>query len=183
MRHTIITVVAAFLPVLPVPLQSQRPQFIEPGARVRFEACTPVCRTDKGNLVAFNSDSIVLAVGESATRQALPLASVTRLETSRGQKSHAVSGGLIGLPVGVGAGLLATQPIMDALGLFGEDEDDLIYRAGIPIAGGVLGGLLGMGIGALIKTDRWEEIPLNRLWVRPMATPDGRFGLVASVRF
>jgi hypothetical protein len=55
------------------------------------------------------------------------------------------------------------------------------------ILGVLLGGAGGAGIGALIgassKTDRWEEIPLDRWRVTPVATRDGRFGLAASLRF
>lgn len=182
MRHTIIAV-AGLLPILAVPLQSQRAQFIEPGARVRFEACTPVCRTDTGHLVAFGRDSIVLAVGKPVTRLALPLASVTRLETPRGRKSKMVAGAIIGGLV-VGSGSYATWAhICDP----GEERGSQVCGWGVvstmALAGTGGGFLLGGLIGALIKTDRWEEVPLNPLRVQPVATLDGRIGLAASVSF
>ncbi len=48
---------------------------------------------------------------------------------------------------------------------------------------GIFGALVGMGIGAFIKSERWEEVPLDRLTVLPQVTLDGRLGLAASVRF
>jgi len=42
---------------------------------------------------------------------------------------------------------------------------------------------LGAVIGALIKTDRWEEVPLDALRVSFVPQRDGRFGLGMSVRF
>jgi hypothetical protein len=44
--------------------------------------------------------------------------------------------------------------------------------------------LLGVIIGGFIwKTDRWEEVPLDRLRVSFGPQRDGRFGFGASVRF
>jgi len=49
--------------------------------------------------------------------------------------------------------------------------------------GAILGTLLGLAIGAMARTDRWEEVPLDQLRVQPVATADGRFGLGVSMRF
>jgi hypothetical protein len=38
-------------------------------------------------------------------------------------------------------------------------------------------------VGGSIKTDRWREVPLDRLRVGFAPQRDGRFGLGASVRF
>ncbi len=54
-------------------------------------------------------------------------------------------------------------------------------------AGGVIGGLGGLVtrafIGLEIQTDRWVDVPLDRLRVSVGPQRDGRYGLGASVRF
>jgi len=48
---------------------------------------------------------------------------------------------------------------------------------------GVTGALVGLGIGALLKSERWEEVPLDRLRVNIVPQRDGRFALGLSVAF
>ena len=55
----------------------------------------------------------------------------------------------------------------------------LIGGAGL----GALGAGIGAIVGALIKTDRWEEVPLDRLRVSFVPQRGGRFALGLSVRF
>ena len=62
---------------------------------------------------------------------------------------------------------------------------------GCPLAGAAIFALFfgppsiltGAVIGALIKTDRWEEIPRDRVSLSVASQRDGRFGLGLSVRF
>ncbi len=49
--------------------------------------------------------------------------------------------------------------------------------------GGVIGAAIGGGIGGSIKTDRWEEVPLDRLGVTLAPQRDGRFAFGLSVAF
>ena len=51
---------------------------------------------------------------------------------------------------------------------------------GIGFAGGAL---IGVAIGGFIKSDRWEEVPLDRLRVSVAPQVDGRFALGFSVGF
>ena len=52
---------------------------------------------------------------------------------------------------------------------------------------GLAGGLLGAGVGAVIgwaiKTERWEEVPLDRLQLNMVPLRDGGFALGVSVTF
>jgi hypothetical protein len=48
---------------------------------------------------------------------------------------------------------------------------------------GAAGGLVGLGIGALFKTERWEEVPLDQLRVSVAPQPDGRLGVSVSLEF
>jgi hypothetical protein len=67
----------------------------------------------------------------------------------------------------------------------GED-DPFISHEVIVAAGGVTGALsgalVGLIVGGLIKTDKWEKVPLERLRVSVVAQGDG-FGLGASIAF
>jgi hypothetical protein len=49
--------------------------------------------------------------------------------------------------------------------------------------GMIPGALLDATIGALIKTDRWEEVPLERLRVSVAPQRDGRFAFGVRIAF
>ena len=54
--------------------------------------------------------------------------------------------------------------------------------AGGALVGGALFGVIGAGIGTFIKTDRWEEVPLDRLRVSFGPKRDG-FAVGVRVTF
>lgn len=109
----------------------------------------------------------------------LPLASLAKIEVSRGQKSRAGKGALIGAAVGVTAGVITGL----ALG-GGCIDSSCISDAGaaaiVAVVFGAGGTLLGAVTGAFIKTDRWETVPLDRISVS--LTPRGG-GLEVSAKF
>ncbi len=76
---------------------------------------------------------------------------------------------------GIGAGI----------GAAAGDPDDDLYPLAI-FAGAVIGGgsglLIGSLVGASIKTDRWEAVPLERIRVSLMPAGNGGLGVVVSVR-
>jgi hypothetical protein len=51
------------------------------------------------------------------------------------------------------------------------------------LSGGLPGGLLGLGIGSLIRTDRWEEVPLQRLRAYLIPHVRGGVALAFSLAF
>ncbi len=157
--------VLAFTPLTGATAQEQPPP-LEPGVRVRvsFDG-----ERRSGTVVALESDTLALQ-SRRGTLQLL-IASVTRLEVSRGRKSFgAGKGALVGLLVGA------------ALGAALDNRRDLgRYQA--LAEGATVGTLLGAVGGALIKTDRWEEVPLERLSVSFAPQRDGRFALGVSVGF
>jgi hypothetical protein len=113
-------------------------------------------------------------VSDRPTELVVPLDSVTRLDVPR-RRSNVAWGTGIGLLVGAAAGII--------IGTRGEPEVDYDPRWTGGIAGGIWGTLLGLGIGLLIRTDRWEEVPLDKLRVSVAPQRDGRFGLGLSVSF
>ena len=91
---------------------------------------------------------------------------MTRLDASRGQKSRAGIGFLVGAGVGaLGAVVYCSRDASEfsdegKCEVYGRDFTLLITGL-IGAAGGIVGGFVGY----LIKTDRWEEVPLERLRV------------------
>jgi hypothetical protein len=65
---------------------------------------------------------------------------------------------------------------------FGVDSrgDAFLFGA---LGGAVLGGGIGALIGAMTRTDRWEEIPLDRLQVSYTPRHSGRVGVGILIAF
>lgn len=149
----------------------------EPGTRVR--ATVRVTGTDRlqGTIVSVGGDTLRMRALAGGTIRAIPWASVARLDVWRGQRSHLLAGAGIGLLVGAGAGLAITYASCT------PDVD--CFSAGITLFGATAaGGLSGGLVGALLwKTDRWEEVPLDRLRVTVVPQRDGRLGLGLAVAF
>ncbi len=128
----------------PTEIAAQEPLVFEPGVRVRVTA--PDCGL-RGRATlrfrALRADTLVLDTTEC------PLASVTRLDVSGGQKSHALLGAGIGFAAGALVGLVHCSGdaggFSDA-GTCDLADDDLTLWVAFVI--GAMGGLAG-GI-------RWE---------------------------
>lgn len=153
----------AVTPLLPVAAQAPP---IEPGTRVRVTISDRGIR-HVGALRAVHSDTLVLDTLR------LVRTAITRLEVSPGRRGHAALGAAIGA-VGLGVvGAVVGYEICQAADC-GDDADGAMLGGG---AGVVLGGLIGLGVGALIKTDRWEETSLERLRVSFTRRSGGPLGL------
>ncbi len=194
MRHaTILVAILAFVPLASATGQVQQPP-IERGARVRVTTPPPPCptwytsctrdslRRYVGTFVEWKADTLV--VETKGHTLALLWDSVTKLEVSQGQKRNTREGALMGLLVGGVAGAVIAAAIYEE---YECGHLCFVDPATIPMAVAVgvgLGGVaVGATIGSLIKTDRWQEAPLERLRLQVAPQRDGRFGLGASVRF
>ncbi len=178
------TFLVAVLAVTPLTrVTAQEPPPVKVGDRVRvshdctYRGTQRRCQEDRGTLDAVKADSIVLSAEKDQSRMVILIASVTRLRVVRGQKSHWAAGVGIGFLTGftTGAVLAAQEP-----GGCSESQGctipfGLFFGAGGALIGGV--------IGALIKSDRWEEVPLDQLRVSFAPQRDGRFAFGLSVRF
>ncbi len=194
-RHaTMLVAILAFVPLASATAQVP----VRKGARVRVTR-PPICPpTDTicmrgpppqsvGTFWAWEADSLIMESNGNAL--ALPLNSVTKLEVSQGQKSHTVEGAIIGLLVGGVAGAAigyASYQKCEPQGEFfscildfGPEQSALGGALVIGLGGGVVGALIGRSI----KTDRWAEVPLDRVRVSLGPQRDGRLGIGASVRF
>ncbi len=193
--RVLIAALTASLIVPPSLLSGQQPLPLESGERVRmvYDCGNAVmysggrrinCTDTEANVTAMTNDSIILAVDERTTPFAVPLASVTSLEVVRGQKRRAGRGALIGLGIGAGAGAIGGA-IAEAAG-----EQFCIDTCGsggvITLVSAAFGGLsglvIGTAVGAFIKTDHWEEVPLDRLRVS-FAPQRDRFAFGLRVTF
>jgi len=160
-------VLTGFLIVSPAGLSAQTdvsPVLLNSRVRVTTRSAPGLAAV--GTLGAWDGHSLELSGSEFAP-QTIPLSDVVRLEVSRGKKGHWLVGTLVGAGVGLGVGLIAasgneSEPT-DPSNLFepfaaelGETTED----AGIVLLSTLAGAGLGALVGALIKTEKWEDVPL-----------------------
>lgn len=127
------------------------------GRRVRAELSGEGERI-VGSLSAITDRGLILVIDEQAEIE-LPRARIQRLEMSYGRKGHSLAGLLIGAGAGALLGALE-KPDKNCVG------EGCLTR-GENIGYGALGaGVLGGLVGALIRTDRWLEIPSDRFRLR-----------------
>ncbi len=146
------------------------------GQRVRVTAPAFGLVKQPASFEAQHGDTIVV-IADSATH--LPLASVSRLDRYGGRKSGWAVGLGVGAAVGTVVGLgLAAAEADDGSGFIGPEA---VIAAGGAV-GAVSGALVGLIIGGLIKSDKWNEVPLDAWRVHVVAQRDG-FGIGASIPF
>jgi hypothetical protein len=155
---------------------------LQPGQRVRVTAPASQLDETSATVVAWGHDTIVVrrredqlvrgrVVGDWVT-SAVPISHITRLEVGQ-RRSNWKRGVIWGAALGGGMGVVLMSAADEESSWFG------CSGAGC-VASGVFGGALwGLAIGALIKTDTWEEVPIDRLQVAVLPT---RGGLGIGVR-
>lgn len=141
------------LAALPRPAGAQAGWGLEPGTRVRLSLIGEVgAWTVEGTAEELSPDALRLRVDGDATPTAVPWDAIQRMQVSVGLRRSTGRGALIGAAVGAVGGF--------ALGLstgggFGTTAGEM------GVAGGVMFGAIGTGVGAVIgwtvKTDRWRE--------------------------
>ncbi len=186
MRHaTILVAILVF-----VPLASATAQ-VRPGERVRvtrLPICPPpyICvggpgLQSAGTFVAWKADALIMESNGNVL--ALPLDSVTKLEVSWGRKTNTGKGAGIGFLLGGLVGAIIGYASYEECSCLGGG----VGPETLALVGAVIGGFGGLAtgvlIGSAIETDRWQEVPLDRLRVSLGPQRDGRFGFGASVRF
>jgi hypothetical protein len=185
MRTVIVPLVLlALAPFSSITAQEQPPP-LEPGARMRLDVCNPFCTARMvTRFVAVFADTLLLETETQGTPETIPFSSVRKLEVSRGLKSNAGKGAGIGLLVGAGVGAVLGTVVAAARW---DRADCARGRCRWPLVGiGALGvGAVGtlIGLTAAGSSDRWEEVPLERLRLRVTQQLDGRFGFGLFVAF
>ncbi len=167
-----------------VTVAAQEAPAVKAGDRVRVVAPSVPGSPFVGTFVALTADSLVVQDSKDTWR--VSLASVNQVDLSQGRKSHALFGAGIGLLVGggVAAAVLytggSTSPCDQSAN---QDAMASAECIGLTALGGVAGAGLGAIVGGLIRTEGWQEIPLERLRVslRPLA--GARIGMALAVVF
>ncbi|MGH7537811.1 MAG: hypothetical protein ACREMF_04190 [Gemmatimonadales bacterium] len=147
------------------------------GTRVRFTPPDPAQDWVIGTVTGHRGDTLVLLTERSGSIS-VPLANLDLLEVSDGVHGHALTG--------LGLGLLAGAAVGGAIGAAVE-PDELLGRginvlAGVAL-GGAGGGLIGVAVGASIRSERWQDIPGRELGASPSSTNGDRLALGLSLRF
>ena len=124
--------------------------------RVRFSGAG---RFVEGNLVGVNDQSLTIIDSENQQSLTFPREMVTRVDILGRRKGHALQGGLVGVGLGVLAGVVeqpsCTPETPPGLECWTRAENIGAYSVSL--------GLIGALIGALYRTEEWVEVPLNRL--------------------
>ena len=84
---------------------SQAPVLLTAGSRVRLKTVDPSTKWVQGDLVRLSEDSLHIVPAGGADSLAFATGAIDRLEVSRGRRSNAGKGALLGLAIGAGAGL------------------------------------------------------------------------------
>lgn len=194
----VLTALSCSLPTLPT-AQDLRP--LHPGQRVQVTALTYGYDRTEGTVVATRGREIVLAVERSrpgpdrrfsqtaTVNVTVSLDSVSGLWMPAGTRIHPGAGAVIGGLLGIVAGALAYAPPPTRC-----TDNSLCFEKLGEIGGrmgsATIGGLVGVGIGALIgsaiHTTRWSPVSpadLDRLRATIAPLPAGRLGLGAAVAF
>jgi hypothetical protein len=170
-------------------IRADEPPLCGPGSKIRVSnACDVMQRpwggdhTKRlvGTLVELDSEILRLQQRSSTDVTEIQRPCVDELEVSRGRKSKALQGAAVGFLTGAVAGAITILSCSSCE----LDEDEqleafLVFTGG----GGVLFGLAGLGIGALIRTDQWEEVPLDRVQTSSNLDSPAGFVFQASVTF
>jgi hypothetical protein len=186
--------VLVLLPAVPA-FAGERSTLLEPGARLRLtlpcadalpspgERSGSLCRIE-GRVDDLDPDAITLTRGSSSTRH--PLASVSRIEVSRGERSRWKAGAVAGFVVGAVGTYVAldrgdsTNPCDHS-----TNQDAMGQGACIALAaaGGVAGAGLGALVGRLFRSERWEDVPKDRWRVSLGLRPGIRFHVSVALAF
>ncbi len=178
--RNIILAVTAFTLIIPARAAAQDVLWLKPGAKVRLTVPTLGLNERGGWVQELTGDTLVAHVDVMQQGRLrlemlhVPMSSITKLDVVTGRKGHWLAGAGIGFLFGVVTGAAS-----------GDDPSDqwFAYSAGEKAMMGGLGfGLIGAGVGALIKSDRWSEVPLDQIRPRLVAQKDG-VGVGVVLRF
>jgi hypothetical protein len=161
-------------------ISAQRAPPIEVGALVRVTAPDCVLTNEVAKFMSVHRDTLTVRTDSVLT---LSLATVRKLEVIKGRNNlpvyvGMVTGALGGAVIGVLTASGEHQP-REPLD-FGIHLDDPEVAA---VVGALLGGFVGGVVGTFFRTERWEEVALDR--VRVSLTPqwEGRFAVGMTLRF
>jgi len=158
--------VPALVMICPGVLAAQQLPAVHPGMRVRL-TFAPDAGTDRttrvvGTLMRLGPDSVAVYDQERLAVVAAALGAAQRLEASRGRHSRAGRGALLGLAAGAAAGIGSGLIVCAAEACTSSGGDWGGIVIGVLGLGGALAGTgIGALVGAMIRSERWETVPLG----------------------
>ena len=170
------SVLAVVLAVQSADLYGQVPQYVRGAQWVRVSAPTLNLHRQVARFVNVRAETLTV---RTDSLSAIPLATITQLDISRGRSNTAtIVGAVLGAISGAAIGIAVSPPERGYLNM--SDVNG-------PVVGGFVGffvgGLVGGLVGKSIRGHRWEEVPLDQLRVSLIPQLDGRFGIGLSVAF
>lgn len=146
---------------LPGSLRAEEAGTVAVGTRVRVTSVQTGARPLIGQVVALEP-GVLVVVGEGGDRkERVPVAPSTTLEVSRGVKSQARRGAIIGAGVGAMPGLLMT---------FGDYNTDKGNPAAVSLVGAAAGAAIGALVGLAFKSENWlpADVPVVAAGIAPL---------------
>jgi hypothetical protein len=138
------------------------------GDRIRLHAPLVADRTIAGRLLLADEDALVLSRDDGGV-VSIPRLAIQDLQVARGRRSYAKRGAVIGAVVGTSV-LFASYA---ADGFCDHDPACIIYAPVVSGAAGMFLGVVGAGVGAVVRTDRWVSVDPGRLKVTVAPTRRG----------
>jgi hypothetical protein len=139
----------------------------ESGTRIRITTRDSKYLPVTGPLVSVDGDTLTMHDGDlTGVLVKVDTQQITRYEVSRGRHGNSTIGGIVGLVIGAVIGVVSGADVANRpQDTYGSDA--FVMTAFAPIAlgcaGGVLGAVAGVGIGAAIRTERWRVMPVANL--------------------
>jgi hypothetical protein len=161
---------------------------LSPGDKVRF-ATADNRGTTVGNVVAADSDTLLLSLPGAETPVRLSWPSLRKLEVHRGRRSQAEKGAKIGalslaIPVALLSVAVEGAKDIDCWSADCRSQSGLWLVA---LTGGAAGATVGILTGALIgsafKTDRWDKVGLPPVHLSLIPQRRGGMAVALTLRF
>jgi hypothetical protein len=160
---------------------------LRPGTRVRVNAGAGgrrIAGPIRGTLVAMDGQAITLDVregGAGPSRVQIPLGVVSKVEASRGRHGHPWTGAALGFTVGAALGFGLAQHSVGECNIIGPCPRQSPLPAALGL--GLLGATAGVGIGTLVRSERWTAVDVLRVDVAVGPTRDRGLSVTARLSF
>jgi hypothetical protein len=130
---------------------------LDSGSRVRIQSPIFSDKTQHGTVVSTQADTLHFRAGPGTASTAVGLRDITSIDVLQGRHSRRTKGAFIGFALGAGiaAGIQAATWKKTNGFDFGRGGD----AAFMALPGGLLGGLVGLLVGAQ-ETDDWVQVRL-----------------------
>lgn len=153
---------------------------VRPDAQVRLQTSSVPKQWLRGTLLALKPDTLVVQSG-STDWLAIPSALLMQFEVVQGKKRNAGKGALIGLLSGTLADIAFSFAVdVGDSNAPGGTEGSRLWAFSIGTIVFILPAtLIGTFLGAAIHTDRWTDVPLDRL--RMGILPQKQGGVIQAV--